>query len=285
MNTTIQPIIGPVILFFTLSLVFLMVLALPGILGHYGVIVFTMNPLPLMIIGSWTPNIAAFLVVGWLLKERGGIRSMLLRWTMWRISPKWYFAAASPLFLTIALVPLWFLIIGEPLQNTGALNPGTIIGMLFISLITGAMGEELGWRGFALPRLQSRMSALTASVVVGTVWGIWHLPLWFTGMGYESTPFLLFLYSCIVMSVIITWICNNTRGSMVLVTLFHMLFNVGLGITATAWDVPLETSLTIVAVAFTIMAGVVLIHSGATRLTRKAMPIDPEKGVWTNARD
>jgi uncharacterized protein len=220
----------PLIVFFILCFGFISLLALPGILVNYGLMELNIPLLPLIILGSWTPNIAAFLVIAYILKRKGGIRELLLRWTMWKVSVWWYLAALSPIAAGFTGILLFRVF--EP-QATLTIQPpgaGFLIGFLITSLITGAMGEELGWRGFALPWLQTKFNALWASIILGIAWGLWHLPLWFTGMGYEEISFWLFAWVGIAMTIIITWICNSTRGNMLLVTIFHMSFNYGAGL-------------------------------------------------------
>ena len=89
-----------------------------------------------------------------------------------------------------------------------------------------ALGEELGWRGFVLPRMQARHSALKASLLIGILWGPWHLPLWLTGT--ESHPISLypaFVVAVIASSVFYTWLYNNTGGSLLIVVLYHAASN------------------------------------------------------------
>jgi uncharacterized protein len=98
-----------------------------------------------------------------------------------------------------------------------------VIGMFAFSIFPGsALGEEVGWRGFALPHLQDGHSALTAALILGPVWGSWHLPLWLTGSG--SNPLVLFpafVLSAIALSVLLAWIFNSTGGSLLPIVLLH----------------------------------------------------------------
>ena len=77
----------PLIIFFILSLAAISLLALPGILDNYGVIELNIPLLPVIIIGSWSPNLMAFLVIAFVIKQKGGIRALLRRWTIWKVSP------------------------------------------------------------------------------------------------------------------------------------------------------------------------------------------------------
>jgi hypothetical protein len=105
-----------------------------------------------------------------------------------------------------------------------------------VLLLGGPLEEELGWRGFALPRLQARRSAFSASVLLGAIWGIWHIPLYYvsgTGQhetaGAAGTAFAIgaFVVWTIGLSILFTWLFNQTRGSLIVVMLFHAAVNLG----------------------------------------------------------
>ena len=110
------------------------------------------------------------------------------------------------------------------------------VGRVRAGAVSGwAAGEELGWRGFALPRLQQHRNALDASILLGLVWGLWHLPLYFVlGTGQSamlsagtSPAFAIggFLGWTIGLSVLFTWLFNQTGGSLIVVILFHAAVN------------------------------------------------------------
>ncbi len=99
---------------------------------------------------------------------------------------------------------------------------GNFIGRLFVNV-----WEEIGWRGFALPRLQARYNALTASLVLGLLWSLWHLPLYLSADNFlAEVPFYDFFPEFVFVSIIYTWIYNNANGSLLFVTLFHVIGNV-----------------------------------------------------------
>ena len=91
-----------------------------------------------------------------------------------------------------------------------------------ILTLTDGLGEELAWRGFALPRLLTRYNALVASLILGMLWGLWHLPLvWTEGAPLYQQPVWLFLLDIVAKSVLFTWVFLHTRGSVLLAMLFH----------------------------------------------------------------
>jgi membrane protease YdiL (CAAX protease family) len=96
----------------------------------------------------------------------------------------------------------------------------------YIALFGGGVGEEVGWRGYALPRLQRRVGALGASVLIGVLWAGWHIPAWFApGSGQDLLSFPVFVISTTAASVVLTWMYNSTEGGLVLVVLAHTMFN------------------------------------------------------------
>ena len=92
--------------------------------------------------------------------------------------------------------------------------------------ILGAVQEEFGWRGYALERLQKQWNPFVSSLVLGGIWAIWHLPLFFIeGTGQSKTPFLLFFIGTFSISIIYTWLYNGTGRSLLIVLLFHAMHN------------------------------------------------------------
>ncbi|QAA32255.1 CPBP family intramembrane glutamic endopeptidase [Clostridium manihotivorum] len=108
-------------------------------------------------------------------------------------------------------------------------NPFYIIELFtFVLFLGGPLGEELGWRGFLLPRLQKKFYA---SIIIGFVWTFWHLPLFFIpGTAQNQIPFFLFLLEFTCFATLITWVYNKTDGSLLLTILFHGALNTTSGV-------------------------------------------------------
>jgi membrane protease YdiL (CAAX protease family) len=86
--------------------------------------------------------------------------------------------------------------------------------------------EETAWRGFALPRLQKNHSALSASLILGLLWGLWHIPLFLIpGSAQEAYPFIGFILLILPTSILFTWIFNHTKGSVLIAGLFHGFYD------------------------------------------------------------
>jgi membrane protease YdiL (CAAX protease family) len=92
-------------------------------------------------------------------------------------------------------------------------------------LATFGLGEEVGWRGFALPRLQARYSARTASLILGLIWAGWHLPLFF--YSYDASPFSVLAFTVSILSgaAFLTWLFNSSAGSVLVTVLWHGTYN------------------------------------------------------------
>ncbi len=222
------------------------------------------------ILAAWSPNISAIIVLGLVIRDKSSIRKLLEGWTKWRVSVAWYLAALLPVAVGIISVGIYYLTGGTVPSFPGSAS--TYLMGLVMCTITGATGEELGWRGFALPRIQSKYGALSSSILLGLIWAGWHIPYWpipgwFPKM--RSIPFLAFALQSIAKSVIMTWIYNNTKGSVLIASIFHLVLNYSLflGILPSS-PLPVEPIIisTITWLGFAIM---VVIVFGSTRLSRK----------------
>jgi len=163
-------------------------------------------------------------------------------------------------------ISTWF---GTPAPVVAVTIPGVLSLFLFSIFPGSALGEELGWRGFALPRLQARRSALTASLIVGAAWGTYHLPLFV--LGSPTRPFALFLpfaLSCVIMSVFYTWMYNGTRGSLLIVVLLHAATNLPLTIVMAPLEERVVPAFWIYDAMLALAAAALIARTGATTLSR-----------------
>src|SRR5215217_4024503 len=177
------------------------------------------------ILASNVPSAVAIVLTAIVL-GRGSLRKLLGRLLIWRVDPGWYLVMIlGPVALAGGVVALNALM-GGPALSLGMPLLGVAVFLAFSIFPGSALGEEIGWRGYALPRLQAGRSALSASLLLAPIWALWHLPLWLTGKP-TSTPifYAAFVVSAFALSVILTWVYNSSGGSLLMVVLLHATMN------------------------------------------------------------
>jgi len=192
----------------------------PQVAYSYGLFPFQ-SPL-YFLIGGVGPTLAA-VIMAYVLHGKGGLRGLFAPLARWRVGAVWY---AVALFGNAVI---WLAAIGLPGRTTldmGKLGPWFTLFPVFLTNLLMNVWEEIGWRGFALPRLQSRYTALVSSLIVGALWGLWHLPLLLMKDYPMSTyPRIPWFIGLIASAVLYTWLYNNTNGSLLIATVFHAAGN------------------------------------------------------------
>src|SRR5215212_2664581 len=213
----------PIITFLVLTYVFTWAIESPLVFLTDSVT--AIQGLVLVILASNVPSAVAIVLTAIVL-GRGALRKLLARLLIWRVSPFWYVVVfLGPVALTGGVVLLNALM-GGPTLSLGMTLVGATIFFAFSVVPGSALGEEIGWRGYVLPRLQSRMSALSAALLIAPIWGLWHLPLWLTGDPVKTPTFYVaFFASVFPMSVLLTWVYNSTGGSLLMVVILHATVN------------------------------------------------------------
>jgi membrane protease YdiL (CAAX protease family) len=183
------------------------------------------------ILGSWMPSLAAAVVTG-VCEGRAAVGKLFGMFFKFKLPGRWYLAALLPVVWTFAAVGIYRLFDGEP---AGGFNtyPVFWINLFLSTVLTGATGEEPGWRGFALPRLLQKRSPLATGLSLGVIWGFWHLPLWLMGgmPMSELLPYVgAFMVSIISLTVVMTWIFMRTSHSLVPMVLAHFTMNFALNL-------------------------------------------------------
>ena len=237
-------------------------------------------------IWSYGPAIAAVLaalVVG----GRKEARRLLAGLDKWRIGWTWYAVIlGGPLALGLVAAAANVALGGEWRQGLPDVFDGplfVVFILIVILSVTDGLGEELGWRGFALPRLLARGNAVAASIALGVVWALWHLPLfWTEGSTLDGSHVWLVFARLPATAVIFTWVYQHTRGSVVAAAILHAALNLFSVAPPTRGETLTPTVATLVihwvaAIGLTVMAG-------STRLDGLPSPVqetDPEQGVTT----
>jgi uncharacterized protein len=174
---------------------------------------------------TWAPAVAAVAVAA-LTGGRAALADLGRRLVRWRVPPlAWAAALLGPVVMWLLVLGLTVLLGGEASDvRPGAVTVGVagLLPLLLVLCLTDGLGEEAGWRGYALPRLLARTGPVTASAVLGVVWATWHLPLlWTAGAPLEGQPFAVLFLDCLLMSLAYTWLFLRSRGSALLAVVLH----------------------------------------------------------------
>ena len=181
-------------------------------------------------LGALSSSLAAIVLV-MIEGRKGGLRELLSRVLIWRVGIEWWaFALLFTIVPSVAGLYLYNLLGGPAVDWSGLKPLYTVVPAFILLTIAAGMGEEFGWRGFLLPRLQTRHNALVAGLIVGVAWAIWHIPLFLIkGTSQNQVQSQIGLlpavlgYSIfvIVNSIKYTWVFNNTKGSVLLAAVMH----------------------------------------------------------------
>jgi membrane protease YdiL (CAAX protease family) len=171
--------------------------------------------------------LAAFIMTA--VSEGGaGVRRLLRRIVLWQVGLRWYLFAFIGVPLLMALGTI---IVPGGLASFQFLGPRYVLTYLAtlipVLIIGGPLFEEIGWRGFALPRMQRLHGALVGSIILGILWGLWHLPEFLvpswaaTSGGSDLLAIVKFVTFAVATAIVFTWVFNNTKGSVLMAILVH----------------------------------------------------------------
>ena len=171
------------------------------------------------------PILSAFIVTA-AADGRAGLRQWTGRLNRWKVGWRWYLGVliSVPLVLTVGTVAVSG---RSPLAPSAVVLVAYLPGLILQMLTTG-IAEEPGWRDFALPRLQGRFGPLRGTLILGPLWGAWHLPLFLTQWGGSHVTWHMpveFVITCIAFSFVMTWVFNRTGESLPLAMLLHTSVN------------------------------------------------------------
>jgi membrane protease YdiL (CAAX protease family) len=155
-----------------------------------------------------------------------GLRQLFMRSLEWRFAPKWYLSSLlTPLLvaLTSGIAAVWI----NGVEIAGSwFSPSMPLGFMAFLLIYIGLGEEIGWRGFALPRFQESFGSLGGSLATGVSWALWHLPLFLMpGSSQYGHSVILFIYLLTCWTIVMAVFVGRSRGSVIPAILFHVSVN------------------------------------------------------------
>jgi membrane protease YdiL (CAAX protease family) len=256
----------PMISFFVIAFALAWLIEVPLALSANGIL----PKLPLLVfaiaipVATLAPAASAFIVTG-VTEGKVGVVRLLRRCVRWRVGVQWY------LFILIG-IPIIVLLGAIVVPGAAAaFNPVVApllaaypLAFVVTFFLGGPLGEEPGWRGFALPRLQSRMGPLRGSVILGVLWALWHFPLFWSGVWTPPTipNMIMFIVMITALTIIMSWVFNHARGSVLITMLMHASFNTFANkIAAPLFPAPIlnEYGLLPVTIGFTVTALVLIV--------------------------
>nr|WP_299486656.1 type II CAAX endopeptidase family protein [uncultured Allomuricauda sp.] len=185
--------------------------------------------LPIILVGIWAPSLTSIGLTAYFFGKKG-LSQMFGRFKRFRI--KWYWwllLILLPASIHLAGVSLWdYLNPAESQLDRLYIAHG--LGALLPSFLIAGFGEELGWRGFALPRLQRNFSPIGASFILAIVHLLWHLPTYWLGQGIHNVPFVYVLAFVFPWTFIFNWLYNKSGGSLIFAVGFHAISNASLSL-------------------------------------------------------
>jgi len=210
---------------------------LPLVVAEYTGFVMPVPPIVLIVLGSFMPTLIA-LLFSWRYSGVNELRRLLGQALIWRVSPIWYGIAIFGPALVMLLATGGHVLLGGTTPDYVPFGTRWLlvaVNLFLVLLIGGPLGEEFGWRGLVLPALERRVSPLWASLLLGLIWAVWHLPLFFVSASAQyGLSFGLYVLLTIPLTILITWVYHGSGDSLLLVMLFHSAVN--------TWSGPLQIS-------------------------------------------
>jgi membrane protease YdiL (CAAX protease family) len=202
---------------------------------------------PIFILAVWAPTISGFILSA-VTTRKSGVVGLLKRFVPARVGIGWYLLVT----LVVPAAGILISVITRKVMPLQTMSVTSLLSFLFINLITGPLGEEFGWRGFALPRLLVRHKAVLAGLILGLIWALWHLPSFLiSGTPQSNLQLPYFILAALALSVIITWVLIHAKQSIFLSFLFHYMVNFTLSVISGAL---MQISLVLTAFAIFIVA-------------------------------
>lgn len=176
----------------------------------------------------FSPAVSALILVA-VNGGKPGTQNLVSKLFLWRVGVKWYLIALlSPVVLELLAFATHQLLGRTPLAIDLAvwlaILPSQLLPLIIVLvfLVVSSAGEELGWRGYAIPQLQTRFGSVQASLILGILWGLWHLPtFWSPGAPQYGLPVVGYIVATVGYSIIYTCILNGAKGSVLLTCLYH----------------------------------------------------------------
>jgi membrane protease YdiL (CAAX protease family) len=221
-------------MYFVLSFVFTWLILSPGVAANLGLIEFNFDGTVLTILGGIGPLLAVIIVTS-ATEGSSGVRKIFRSLFNWQVNIRWWAASVLLLAGLFGLATLLDNLAGRSAPDPSAgiyLNGGSTV-LVILLLLVGSFGEEPGWRGFALPRLQEGRSPMKATLILTLVWWLWHLPTYWTlpltmdavqQYGFMAAFGIQFVV-LLALGTLCTWVFNGSGGSVLMPVMLHASWN------------------------------------------------------------
>jgi len=224
----------PLTSYFVLAFLITWLILAPGVAANLGLLDFQMDGTVLTILSGVGPLLAAIIVTV-AIKGSAGVREIISSMFNWRVQLRWWAVSILLIFILFAISASVGMLTSETAPDPRAgiyLNGGNLIFVVLL-LLLGSFGEEPGWRGFALPRLQERHSPMKATLILTFAWWLWHLPTYWTlplaidarlQFGFAAAFGIQFVV-LLALGTLCAWVYNGSRGSILMPVLLHASWN------------------------------------------------------------
>jgi len=268
----------PLVAYFVFAFSITWIMILPLALSAHGLFPFVVSE-QWHFLGASGPIGAAFIVTG-VADGKAGVIDSVHRLTRRRVAASWLLVSGLSPFAMFAVSVLAVGLFGGTWPAFGELRSGEYatwawVGGSLLSAIAYGVGEEAGWRGFALPRLQYGRSALRATFTLSILWGLWHVPMFFYRFEFGVGQVVGFFVGLFAGAIWLTFLYNSTAGATSMVALWHTGWNIVniVGLAVSVEVVSLMSAMVIV------LAVIIVIAAGPARLSRR-----PKHTIASTAR-
>jgi len=279
----------PLFFYFFMAYAFSWVLLIPWVASEWGILPQAMHNKLLFAVHAFGPTLAAYIMFRITEGKQGWVR-LRSRLRLLRVGWQWY---AFILLGIPAAMLLGILVLPGALASFQGLPPYSWVRYPFLFVLVffggGPLGEEIGWRGFALPRMQPRYGSLRATLLLGVLWTFWHFPEFFSsaqlgGAGTGLSAFYIhlpiFLPMVMALAIVFTWVSNHTGGSVFIAILLHASFDTFGYTVQPLFSAPIVSGMNLSsALAMAVLALLILI------VTRGRLGYQPEEQPLSPTRD
>lgn len=264
--------------FFLFAFGFSWLFWLPAVLSSLGVFSLPFPNMAWVILGAHGPLVASLALTyksaGW-----SAVKQLIRSGFNFRMGFGWWIAI---LFLPVALtgIAVWIHVLFNDYQPDPAMLAQPVLILptfLFLFFLGGSFQEEFGWRGYALPRMLAKWTPLLASLLLGVIWGVWHLPLFYiTGVSQSFMPFGIFVFLATAFSILFTWFYLRTNRNVFSALLFHTAINTSFSIFPPVEPRPGgdQMAFTYLTIAYAVVATIVVLKDDTLRQHEDAGKMD-----------